>query len=134
MNKIQIPEYINSEYYKHTINFNPEIIPDGFYMDPKKNDEYLKDREELINNYELTFYCDEWLNIFCFQTPNTHNKVPIKKIPDHIKKYYGKDIPLGHLMLAIKHRKERHTLDPNGKILSLYIDKKAYDEYLTLYG
>ncbi len=122
MNKIYIPQNINSDYYKGTIKDNPEIIPDGFYLGPQ-DDEYLKNRDELLNNFEYTFLCDEWLDFFCFQTSFTKNKVPIKKILEQIKKYYGNDIPLGYLMIAIKHRAERHTVDANGKILELYIEK-----------
>ena len=133
MNKICFPENLSTVYYSNTINDNPEIIPDGFYLGPHNND-YTKNRDGLVNNYELTFHCDEWLDFFCFQTPYTYNKVPIKKILEHINKYYGKDIPLGHLMTAIKHRRERHTTDINGKILELYLDKESYTGYLKIYG
>jgi len=119
MDEINIPRDINEDYYKKTIADNAE---------------YYQYDQELQKNYELTFLCDEWLDIFCFQTPKTRNKVSVSVIKNHIEKYFGKEIPSNCLMLAIKHRNERHTEDTSGNVLKLFMDEKAYQEYLKTYG
>ena len=64
MQTIHYPKSLSINYYENTIKYNRNIILEGFYKG-SRDEAYEKSREELRNNYKLTFMCDEWLNIFC---------------------------------------------------------------------
>ena len=126
MKKIYYPETLTDEYYKRTIKLNPEIILTG-YNEGLIEESYQESRAELKNNYHQTFICDEWLDHFCFQDCYSRYEAPIERIHEFVETYFQQTIPLGCLLIAIKHRKEKHRTDPEGRIVSLIIRKSIYD-------
>jgi len=131
MNKIIYPDNLNDEY-EETIRLNPDVILNGFYKGTK-NEVYEKNREELRNNYKLTFTCDEWLDIFCWQDNHSFYHVPDTTVLRLIEKYYDETIPLGCFIIAVKHRDEIHVMSPDGSGFDLIFKKKAFFDYLELY-
>ena len=50
-----------------------------------------------------------------------------------VEKKYGEfSIPLGCLIIAVKHRDEKHVMGDNGMGFDLLFNKKAFHQYLEL--
>ena len=77
--------------------------------------------------------CDFWLDGFCWQDNRSYYHVPDIRILELIEKYYKEEIPLGCLIIAVKHRKERHVMSKDNDGFDLIFKKKAYFDYLELY-
>ena len=131
MKKIYYPETLTDEYYKRTIKLSPEIILTG-YNEGLIEKSYQESRTELKNNYLQTFICDEWLDHFCFQDCYSRYEAPIERIHEFVETYFQQTIPLGCLLIAIKHRKEKHTTDAEGRIVSLIMRKGIYDSCVMI--
>jgi len=132
MQKIHYPKWLSINYYENTIKYNRNVTLDGFYKGTK-NEAYKKSREELRNNYELTYVCDYWLDGFCWQDCYSFYHVPDTRILKLIEKYYEETIPLGCFIIAVKHRGEKHVMSTDGLGFDLIIKKKAFFDYLELY-
>ena len=131
MNKIIFPDNLNVEY-EETIRLNPDVIFNGFYYGPH-DEAYKQGRMKLSNSSELIYTCDYWLDGYCWQDNNSFYHVRDTIILHHIHKKYNQFcIPLGCLIIAVKHRKEDHIMSSDSKGFDLIVNKKAYLEYVEL--
>ena len=130
MNSIIFPDNLNEEY-EETIRLNPDVILNGFYYGPRDK-AYLKSREELKNSCELIYICDYWLDGYCWNDYNSTYHVHDTSILQQIEKKYDSRIPLGCLIIAVKHRDEEHVMAPNNMGFDLIVNKKAWLDYLEL--
>lgn len=128
---VAFPNNLNNEYL-YTIENNPNITLDGYYYG-KQNKKYKKSRKELRNNYQKIYLCDFWLDGFCWQDTKSFYRVPDTRVLSLIEKYYDEDIPLGCLIIAVKHRKEKHIMNMDNNGFDLIFKKKAFFEYLEIY-
>ena len=131
MQTIYYPEWLSIDYYENTIKYNPNVTLDGFCIGPQ--DEIYKNcREELRNNYQHTYMCDYWLDGYCWNDYNSTYHVPDTGILRQIEKKYDTRIPLGCLIIAVKHRDEEHIMSPDNTGFDLIVNKNAYLNYLKL--
>jgi len=132
MVKIYYPKNLDTKFYDKTIKSNPDVTVDGFYFGEYDNS-YDQKRIELINNYQLTYLCDYWLDGFCWQDNNSFFRVNDATVLRLIEKYYDRSIPFGCFTIAVKHRDEIHYMGPTGDGFDLMFKKKAYFDYLEMY-
>ncbi len=132
MNTIIYPNKLDSKFYEKTILANPNVILDGFYYGPFDK-AYQKSRTDLINSYKLTYTCDYWLDGYYWHDDRPFFHVADTNVLRLIEKKYDEFcIPLGCLIIAVKHRDEVHVMGDNGMGFDLLFNKKAFHEYLEL--
>ena len=132
MNTIIYPNKLDSKFYEKTILANPNVILDGFYYGPFDK-AYQKSRTDLINSYKLTYTCDYWLDGYYWHDDRSFFHVADTNVLRLIEKKYDEFcIPLGCLIIAVKHRDEVHVMGDNGMGFDLLFNKKAFHEYLEL--
>ena len=125
------PDNLNKEYLE-TLESYPNVILNGYYFG-KKNKMYRQSRKALADSYRKIYMCDFWLDGFCWQDKKSFYRVPDTRVLDLIEKYYEQEIPLGCLIIAVKHRKERHVMSKDNEGFDLIFKKKAYFDYVELY-
>ena len=132
MNPIIYPAKLDSKYYEKTILANPNVVLDDFYYGPFDK-AYEESRVELINSYKLTYTCDYWLDGYYWHDNYSFYHVADTNVLRLVEKKYEEfSIPLGCLIIAVKHRDEMHVMSPDGKGFDLLFNKKAFHEYLEL--
>ena len=132
MNPIIYPAKLDSKFYEKTIQANPNVVLDGFYYG-RFNTEYEEGRVGLVNSYKLIYTCDYWLDGYYWHDNHSFFHVADTNVLRLIEKRYNEfSIPLGCLIIAVKHRDEMHVMGDNGKGFDLLFNKKAFHEYLAL--
>ncbi len=132
MNTIIYPDKLDTKFYEKTIRANPNVILDGFYYG-RFDKAYMQSRLELVNSYKLTYTCDYWLDGYYWHDNRSYFHVADTNVLRLIEKKYDEFcIPLGCLIIAVKHRDEMHVMSPDGIGFDLLFNKKAFHEYLEL--
>jgi hypothetical protein len=132
MNSIIYPDKLDTKFYEKTILANPNVILDGFYYGPFDKT-YEESRVELVNSYKFIYTCDYWLDGYYWHDDRSYFHVADTNVLRLVEKKYGEfSIPLGCLIIAVKHRDEMHVMSPDGMGFDLLFNKKAFHQYLEL--